>query len=370
MNLLFVARSLETVGGAERVLAQVASGLAGKGHKVEVLSFKERSTVDFYCLHSEVRRTKFLVSDYPAQRNSLRILAALPQLRAHLICTRPDVAIGFMASAYIPLALAAIRTNVALVASEHTTFDHYRTRPFQRLALNLVAPLFQAVTTTSERVRAGFPSRVGARMVPIPNPVEAPTTVTSAAPGKRHVLLSVGSLRREKGHSVLLSAFAQLAPMFPEWNLWLVGEGVERPKLEQQARQMGLDRRVEFHGVVSDVAALYAAADIFVAPSYYESFGIAAAEAMAAGLPVVAFADCAGLAELVEPNTNGLLLAGNDRPAALVQGLGRLMADEKARKRMGAAAPESVRPFQPNRVVDQWEELLQAVARSHRPLKP
>lgn len=365
MNLLFVAYSLETVGGAERVLAEVASHLADRYHGVEVLTFKERSSVDFYALHPEVRRTVFHRGDHPAP-GSFQILTALPQLRAHLRATRPDVAIGFMASGYIPLALAGIRTNVPLVASEHTTYDHYHQRPFQRATLSLLTSRFKAVTTTSERVRTGFPRNIASRMIAIPNPVASyPGEARDLSCRERCVLLSVGSLRAEKGHSVLLSAFAQLAPVFAEWDLWLVGEGVERARLEQQSREMSIDQRVKFHGVVSDVAAIYAAADIFVAPSFYESFGIAAAEALAAGLPVVAFADCEGLADLVNSNINGLLVAGKDRVATLAAGLRRLMADEGARKRLGLAAPASVRQFRPDIIVDQWEEMLLAVGTGH-----
>jgi glycosyltransferase involved in cell wall biosynthesis len=83
---------------------------------------------------------------------------------------------------------------------------------------------------------------------------------------------------------------------------------------------------------------------------------------MAHGLPAVGFADCPGTNELIVDGENGLLVAGEDRPAALATGLARLMGSAEERVRMGAAAPARIAPFAPERVVDRWEALLSAAA--------
>src|SRR5207253_112178 len=107
---------------------------------------------------------------------------------------------------------------------------------------------------------------------------------------------TVGRLERQKGFDTLLEAL----PRWPDCTLQIVGIGSERAELESRARSLGLAARVEFLGFRDDVATLMTRADLYVQPSRWEGFGIAAVEAMASGLPVVC-SDVAGLREVVGP---------------------------------------------------------------------
>jgi glycosyltransferase involved in cell wall biosynthesis len=354
MKLLFAIDSLATgSGGAERVLSEVASGLAERGHQIEIASFGPPGAPDFYPLHGEVIR-HCLPSGLARRPLALRKL---------LLRRRPDVATGFMPSAYVPLALVSIGTGIPVIASEHTAWEHYRRHRLQALTLRLAAPLFAAFTTTSERVGAGFPPAMARRMVPIPNPVSARIGQSHAAVAGKMVLLSVGNLRKEKRHDTLIAAFSRIADAHPDWELRIVGEGAERARLEEQIRRLGLETRVRLTGTVQDVAAEYAFADLFAAASHYESFGIATAEALAAGLPAVGYADCPGINELIEDGVNGRLVSGSDRVSALASGLAELMDSAEKRQAMAAAGPPSVAQFSLSRVLDQWEELLRRTNR-------
>jgi len=102
-------------------------------------------------------------------------------------------------------------------------------------------------------------------------------------------ILSVGRLSHEKGHDVLLRAFARIVVDTPA-SLTFVGDGPERTSLESLARDLGIESSVEFKGVLLDeaLAAEMGAADVFALPSRSEGFGVALIEALATGLPVVA----------------------------------------------------------------------------------
>lgn len=127
---------------------------------------------------------------------------------------------------------------------------------------------------------------------------------------REKVLLSVGRLSEEKGHIDLIEAFSQLGP---EVHLIVAGDGPEWPRLERRARELGIIASVHFMGHVADVSALYAAADVFVLPSYSEGSPNVILEALMAGLPIVA-TQVGGIPEMLP--TGSLVPAHNVRELA------------------------------------------------------
>ena len=126
---------------------------------------------------------------------------------------------------------------------------------------------------------------------------------------KEIMLLSVGRLSSEKGHSLLIEAFGKVNKnndCIKNLKLFLLGEGPEKTKLQQTVESLNLSSQVFLPGHCCDIRKYLAAADIFIAPSLYEGFGIAIIEAMAAGLPVIA-SDTGGIPEIITDNKNGIL---------------------------------------------------------------
>lgn len=158
----------------------------------------------------------------------------------------------------------------------------------------------------------------------------------------------------------MVDAFARLADRFSDWRLRIVGEGELREMLEAQVRELGLHIRIDLSGAIVGMDEGYRWAAIFAMPSLYESFGIATAEALAAGVPAIGFADCPGTNELIHDGINGILVSGADRTEALAQGLTRLMESQELRETLSRASPRSVEGFTISNVADQWEELLQS----------
>ena len=291
---------------------------------------------------------------------------ALSRLRGELARNRPDVAVGFMFGGYATLVAAGTGTGVPIVASEHTAFEHYRRRGVQSHLLPHAAARFSAFTIPSERVRLGYPKVVADRMIVVPNPLPKIASYGRhrRAGDERKRLLAVGNLREEKGHPVLIEAFSRIAADHPDWDLRIVGEGSLRSALERAIASKGLTGRAEISRVVADIAAEYAAADLFVMPSSYESFGLATAEALAAGLPAVGFADCPGTSDIIQEGVNGLLAQGADRAEALAAGLARLMGEPALLAEFSSRAPQSVADYEAERIIMRWEELLQSVVSS------
>lgn len=138
----------------------------------------------------------------------------------------------------------------------------------------------------------------------------------------RPVALFAGRLAPQKGADILLAAHALLAA---EMDLVICGRGADEAKLRHQVATLKPRGRVFFAGYQDNLAAILPAFDLYVMPSRWEGFGLAAAEAMAAGLPVVA-SDCDGLREVVEDGSTGLLVPPGDIQA-LARAMDRVLAD-------------------------------------------
>jgi glycosyltransferase involved in cell wall biosynthesis len=363
LNLLFVIKSLDSRGGgAERVLADVGAELAKRGHHLTILSFDPPGSADFYSVDPPIVRLRVGVGNVRGRSRVGETIRRIVALRKAANELKPDVAIGWMHSGYVPLALALAGTGLPLIASEHIDYSHYRTVPFEGVMIRLLVGRFARMTAISDRVRSGFPAALRDKMVVVPNPVTtAPDQLSDPVGGAQKTLLSVGRLFAQKDHRTLIAAFARLAPQHPQWRLRIVGEGALRPELERQIEDFGLGSRVDLPGVIQDISAEYRGAQLFVLPSRYESFGLATAEALAHGLPAVGFADCPGTNEIIEHEVNGLLAQGPDRVTALADALDMLMDSPALRRAYGAAGPKSVERFSLSAIASRWESLLRQV---------
>lgn len=155
------------------------------------------------------------------------------------------------------------------------------------------------------------------------------------------VALYVARFQAFKNHVLLLDAFARFAKDHPAARLVLAGSGPLRERTERQAAELGIADRVAFLGEVpfAELPAVYAAADVKVISSDYESFCFAAIEAMAAGLPVLT-TDCAWVPRLVADGA-GLVVPVGDAEA-FAAGLKKLADNPALRQRMGAAGRQQV----------------------------
>lgn len=182
-------------------------------------------------------------------------------------------------------------------------------------------------------------------------------------PEKSTLVGSVGALNPLKGHDDFLQAAARVAHIFPTAFFIVAGVDVtagqiNRGNLEQLVRKLKLESRVRFIGKMNDVAPLFCALDVFISASHSESFGLAIAEAMATGTPVVA-TETEGAKEIIRDGETGLLVAVRDI-GALADAIGALLSDEERRQRIGESGREEVKlRFSLERMVDATEQIYQ-----------
>jgi glycosyltransferase involved in cell wall biosynthesis len=185
--------------------------------------------------------------------------------------------------------------------------------------------------------------------------------------GSPVVIAFAGRLVAMKNVSALLEAFA-LMRRRADAVLLVVGDGDQRPALEDHARRLGVAERCVFTGLVEHVESVLVGADIFVLPSTYEPFGNALVEAMAAGLAPVAFHPDdrrvrTASAEILRDGETGLLVQPPD-PEALARALDRLVQDAGLRRRLGRQAQEECgRRFSWDRCATRYLELAAEAGR-------
>jgi glycosyltransferase involved in cell wall biosynthesis len=166
-----------------------------------------------------------------------------------------------------------------------------------------------------------------------------------------------------KGLEYLLRAINLVRAEVPQVRLQIAGTGPLRSQLESEARDLGLEGHIDFLGWQPSLEKCFNTWDIFALPSVEEALGMAALEAMASGLPVVA-TDVGGIPELVAHGTTGWLVPPRDPPSMAAR-LTRLLRSSEERHRMGAAARERARlQFSPKRmassIVSLYDSLIVA----------
>jgi UDP-glucose:(heptosyl)LPS alpha-1,3-glucosyltransferase len=365
-----VAHDVGSVGGMERQLAELATGLSARGHPVTVIARKcvlpPDSGVSFHRVRGPSR--PFLIA-YPwfALAGSLAVRRhrqGIVQSTGAIVVNRVDsVAVHCCHQVYTAMPgrpgrlYAAYGGAVGAVkrVSERLCVRRNRTASFVCVSEGVAA-----------EVRRCFP-RVAGRVRTIHNGVDTEEFRPGAAAREGSELrgeLGIGEqdlvaafVGGDWEHKGLRHAIEALADA-PGWHLAVAGRGQPRPYI-QLAAGLGAADRVHWLGVRSDVRPVYAMADAFVLPSSYETFSLVAFEAAASGLPVIA-SDVNGVRELISSGESGYLV--EPRADQIAARLRELADDAALRARLGAAARESALRFRWEQMVQAHHELFEALA--------
>jgi len=176
---------------------------------------------------------------------------------------------------------------------------------------------------------------------------------------KPSIILSVGRLDYPKNYELALRALATLGASDVEY--WIAGAGPDEPGLKQLCIELGIAKQVKFLGFVRDIPSLLNKADIFLMPSRWEGFGLAAVEAMNAGLPLVV-SDVEGLREVVSKKSAFIVPGQN--PEDYAEALRLLCSNPVLRQSMGQAAFEESLKFSADAMIDSYVRLYESLLAS------
>jgi len=349
-------------GGSEHVVTFVANRLAERGHDIEIVNFETGEEPPYYRPDPRVnivhlarpiaRRAKF--------RAMLEIAARTISLRQHLKSSRPDLVISFLTRTNVQAVLATRGLGIPAIVSERNNPVQQDPGPVWRWLRARTYPLAYGLVTMTHGAMECFPPRMRKRAWVIPNMAEWGTNRANRKPGPKKRLTAVGRLTHQKGFDLLLRAFAKISHHHPDWSLCIWGEGPDRPMLEGLRNELGLGDRVTMPGVTERPGDWIDQTDIFVLSSRFEGWGLVLGEAMAAGLPSIAFACDFGPEDMVEDGKDGLLVPDGD-VNVLAAALDRLMGDGGMREQLGVEAAKTSQRFRPDRIGRLWTDLLETI---------
>ncbi len=352
--------SAESLGGGERHLVDLVKALMARGHQLH-LAVRRSSPFREILAGTDTQFHEL------ALRNASDVLSAV-KMAVLIRKQNIDTLHGHVARDYPVCGLAARMAQVDLFLTRH----HYRPFVRSRLYEWAIAParnLIAVSESVAETLRSAFPARSD-RIVVIPNWVDLGVGQRLSREGsceklgmKRRIAVAiVGQLTPLKRQDLFIRAAGRLIKEgFDDVDFVVVGgsdssEADYSERLTRLARDVSLVDRITFTGYIPDFRNYLSAIDLVVAPSENEGFSLVVAEAMAAGIAVIA-SRAGGLAELVRDGTTGVLVPVDD-PDALCDAMRLVLTDDELRRRLGAAARLDVESrFDKNKIIDRIEQL-------------
>ena len=361
MKILQIS-SAASFGGGERYVADLTNSLAARGHDLFAVVRPNSPLIG----HLKIDRARVKTLSL---RNSLDVPSA-HELAKFVARNEIEVIHAHMARDYSLAAYAARRNReTKFIVTRHVLFQlsrlhrHTLARAHHVLAVsNAVARELRSQRIVSERQLAVVPNGVDIDRFSFTTEFDPRGFRQSLGlPADGPLVGSIGELRTLKRHDDFIRAASLLASRFPDAHFVLAGLDTSlshevHKRLEQLVIESGLKDRFHFLGWVEEVEQLLVSLDVFVSASETESFGLAIAEAMAAGTAVVATAT-EGAQEVVVDRETGLLVPIGD-VVQISEAIALLLSNEAQRTQIGARAREVVNTkFSLQRMVDQIEQI-------------
>ena len=332
MKVLHVINDLR-LAGAERLVADLSRAQAANGLTVSVAPLSMSSSG-----FEDAVRSANVPLLLPEKPMPIRSPAHIPRL-AKLFPGFDIVHVHlFPAQLWAVCAATTLgKSAPVLVTTEHNTHNGRRGNPLLRPVDAAMYARYARIAAISDATRdalTAYLPATAAKISVVTNGIDTARFAQTGSAAERatlfpnvsataSLLLSIGRLEVQKDFPTLLRAVA----LVPNAHLAIIGDGVLRGDLEALAAFLGIRERVRFLGKRGDIPALLRNADLYVQPSLWEGFGIAAVEAMASGLPVVA-SDVPGLREVV--GDAGVLVKKGSADG-FASAMNRLLADADAR---------------------------------------
>ncbi|ATA93051.1 N-acetyl-alpha-D-glucosaminyl L-malate synthase BshA [Capnocytophaga canimorsus] len=374
MNIAIVC--YPTFGGSGVVATELGLALARKGHQVHFITYSHPVRLDY--LQKNIHFHEVHVEEYPLFHYQPYELALSSKMYSviknydidvlHVHYAIPHAYAGYMAKQMlekegitIPMITTLHGTDITLVG------NHPNYKPSVTFSINQS----EVVTSVSESLKQDTLRLfdIEKEVVVIPNFINIAKEIRTnpcprdlmAETGER-IVTHISNFRKVKRISDVIEVFYRIQMKIPA-KLILVGEGPEKEAAEQQCKDLGIKHKVRFLGNSLDVDRILCLSDLFLLPSESESFGLAALEAMAAGVPVIA-TNVGGLPEVIENGFSGFL-----SPLADVNTMANnaihILQDDATLKKFKEQARISALRFDENKIIPLYENLYYEVKKQN-----
>lgn len=378
MKIAYLYPSLNTVGGADRIITEKANYLADRyGYEVYIITAHQLGKPLFFPLSSRVIHIDLDVDFNRQYRHSLlkrgwiyfQLLRVYRQRVSRLLYTlHPDIVITTISRDidFLPRikdgSLKIAEAHVAKPFLRNLHLMQMRSWPYRLVGkiwtwrLEKAIGKFQGLVVLTQHDVEDWKGII--QPVVIPNSLAFYPEKTSTCENKS--IISVGRLCEQKGYDQLIEAWRIVAYKHPDWKLQIYGEGEEEGTLRREIAEYGLTESFILHQPVATILDRYLESSFYVLSSRFEGFGLVLIEAMACGLPCVSY-DCPnGPADIIHDGEDGILVEKGN-VASLARQICYLIEHENERKEMGRNARQNVRRYLPEVVMGKWVDYFESL---------
>ena len=376
-KICYCAPAIYSAGGVERVVSVKASYFAEVYHyDVTIIVTEGKGRDCFFPLSDMVKvinlnlgfeelwKVSFIKKVFLYFKKQYKYRR---MLKSELMRIRPDITISVLRREIN--FINSISDGSHKIGELHVNRSNYRNftsrdssalkRIFARFWMNdLLKHLrkLDRMVVLTEDAKKDWPELSNVTLIPDPIPFKVDQVSTLSS--KR--VISIGRYAYEKGNDLLLKAGSIVEKSCKDWTLDIYGMGNQTP-YKDLMRELNIDEtRCHLHGSLTNVKEAYLDSAIFTLPSRFEGFGLVIIEAMACGVPVVAF-DCEnGPRNIVTNNQDGILVKPFDVDEYAASLL-RLMRDDQVRAQMGNRAYESSKRYSIDDIAQQWKDLFDEI---------
>jgi len=365
-----------TFGGSGVLATELGKALANEGHKVHFITYQQPVRLNEFntnIFYHEVRVPTYPLFDYPPYELALASTMVDVIINHDLDLLHVHYAIPHASAAYmakqivkqkngrnVPVITTLHGTDITLVGKDKTyepvvTFSINESDAITAVSKNLREETYRYFDIHKEiEVIYNF---VDVKRFD-KKPLDAFRQVI--APDNEKILIHASNFRKVKRIDDVIKVFAKVQATIPS-KLLMVGDGPERHAAEELCRQLGVDEQVRFLGKQEQMEDILAVSDVFLLPSEYESFGLAALEAMAARVVVIS-SNAGGLAEINISGETGFLAEVGDTEAMSNYAI-QVLSNPDYLARMKEKAFEQACTFDISNIIPQYEKLYSRFCR-------
>lgn len=362
-----------TFGGSGVLATELGKALADKGHGIHFITYQQPVRLTGFSaniFYHEVRVPSYPLFDFPPYETALASTMVdvvknnnVDLLHVHYAI--PHASAAFMAKQIlaeekikVPFITTLHGTDITLVGRDKTYTPVVTFSINQSDAITAVSDNLRKETLENFEIKKEI--SVIHNFVDITRFSVKPMDAfkKAIAPNGEKIILHASNFRKVKRIADVIYTFNKIKKSIPS-KLLLVGDGPERHMAEELCRELGIFEETRFLGKQQDMEDIYAIADLFLLPSEYESFGLAALEAMAAGTPVVA-TNAGGIPEIITHGQNGYLSEVGDVEQMSHQAIS-ILGNQQTLKTFSEEARKQAERFDIHNIVPKYEELYQQV---------
>jgi len=361
IKILYITNGINGSGGLERVLSIKTNGLIEQhNYEIHLLTLNEKDVKPFYPFNSKIHfhninvHGNFISYLFAYYRGIKKVIK---DINPDIISVCDDGLKGLLFPLIfgkkIPVIYERHAAKMLNFSSKKGYVNQIKTKIIDIL-MNLGQRRFDKfIVLTSGNIKDWQYKK---NIEVIPNPVSFFPDTFSNLENKK--IIAVGSHSYNKGYDLLLESWKQIIEKFSDWKLHIYGKFDDNKTFIKLSEQLNLNETVVFHQPVKNIEEKYLDSSVLVLPSRSEGFGMVLIEAMACGLPCVAF-DCPhGPADIIRNNEDGFLVEnGNSKEFA--DKLSLVMNDIALRKKMGRKAKYNVHRFSLDEVLIKWNNIFQ-----------